>query len=726
MRTMVPTRAASRTTRPTWLRRALLLLFVAAFPLLLAACDSDSGTEPVERDDTISEIVAGDAQFSTLLQVLQAAELVETFADVDATFTVFAPVNDAFAPYDVGVIGVQETALTEILSYHVIPNTEIRSSSLQDGQTVQTLAGQELRVRIDGSGTVFVDGSQVIATDIEAENGIVHVIDRVMVGNQNLANVVWFIEDLRTLYETVVAVDLGGAFAGADDWTVFAPDNEAFSLVDDALAGLSDAEVTEILQYHVLPGGITRSDQLVELLETNNGVVTVPTAQGETVEITLLGDGSISFNDGQATLDLENLDYFASNGIVHLIDGVLLPEAFRPTNTIADIVAGSDDFSTLLAAVDAADLVGALADTEATFTVFAPNDAAFAPINVDALLADPDALAAVLGYHVIPGEAIQSGNLVDGATVTTLSGDELIVNLDADGGVTIEGSRVITADVAADNGVIHVIDRALLGNQTLAGVVSYVQATETLLDVVVDFELAGAFVDAEAWTLFGPDNATFAAADLSGFTNEEITEVLLYHVFAEGVVGSADLVELLEAGEGAISISTLQGEALEIAVLEDGTIAFNGGQAVLDLDNIDYFGSNGVLHVIEGILLPPSLVDDAEADVTITVGNEGSSAWVIDGETNPTVSLAVGDRVRFDLSGVDSGFHPFALVGTGGSSLLSQGGGGSGSFVDDDAVNALISADEVTFTLTSGLAAELARYICTSHASMDGEITIGG
>jgi transforming growth factor-beta-induced protein len=141
-------------------------------------------------------------------------------------------------------------------------------------------------------------------------------------------------------------------------------------------------------------------------------------------------------------------------------------------------------------------------------------------------------------------------------------------------------------------------------------VVAFVNETETLFQVVVDFGLADAFVGAENWTVFGPDNATFAEADLSGLSEEEVQAVLQYHVIAgDAPIFSAALVALLEENEGEIAVETAQGEELTIAVV-DGDIVFNDGQATLNLELLDIDGSNGVLHVIQGLLLPPSFTEE--------------------------------------------------------------------------------------------------------------------
>jgi transforming growth factor-beta-induced protein len=141
--------------------------------------------------------------------------------------------------------------------------------------------------------------------------------------------------------------------------------------------------------------------------------------------------------------------------------------------TVADVVVANDDFSTLLAAVEAAGLTGALADPDATLTVFAPTNAAFDAaladlgITADELLADTETLTAILTYHVL-GDVVTSSDIVAAGTeeipVETLSGAQLIVVLTDDGNVTFQdqSATVTTADVDASNGVIHIIDAVLL------------------------------------------------------------------------------------------------------------------------------------------------------------------------------------------------------------------------------------------------------------------------
>jgi transforming growth factor-beta-induced protein len=305
-----------------------------------------------------------------------------------------------------------------------------------------------------------------------------------------------------TLVAAIEAAGLVETLEGEGPFTVFAPTDAAFDAAFDAL-GITAEELladtvtlAEILTYHVLPQAA--NSQLVATLDGS----TVPTVNGAEVSISVEG-GQIMVN--QATVVSADLE--AQNGIVHVINAVLLPpdvaealgvdmdESMEETTTtttaestttttvaagdsIADIVAGDENFSILLAAVEAAGLTEALADPNATLTVFAPTNEAFEKalealgITAEELLGDPETLTAILTYHVL-GEVVTSSDLaaagLESIPVETLNGAELVVQVGADGSVTFADqgeTMVIQADVEASNGVIHVIDGVLLPPQS--------------------------------------------------------------------------------------------------------------------------------------------------------------------------------------------------------------------------------------------------------------------
>jgi transforming growth factor-beta-induced protein len=177
-------------------------------------------------------------------------------------------------------------------------------------------------------------------------------------------------------------------------------------------------------------------------------------------------DGSVILN-GEVEVIITDIE--ASNGVIHVIDGVLLPPAMMPEaeelQTIAEIAAGDENFSTLVAALQAAGLVEVFAG-EGEFTVFAPTNDAFAALpegTVEALLADPEGdLTNILLYHVVEGTVLAE-TVITLDAATTLLGEDVTITVTEDGRVLLNDSvEVIITDIIASNGVIHVIDAVLL------------------------------------------------------------------------------------------------------------------------------------------------------------------------------------------------------------------------------------------------------------------------
>jgi uncharacterized surface protein with fasciclin (FAS1) repeats len=259
--------------------------------------------------------------------------------------------------------------------------------------------------------------------------------------------------------------------------TVFAPTDAAFAALIEALGEEAFGEIvadpemlTAILLYHVLDGAVMSSD-VVAALEAGEGAFTVPTLLGQYLNVAATEEGGVTVDS--ANVVLEMVDIEASNGVIHVIDAVLVPEA----RTIAEIVvesAGAEEpqFTTLLAAVGAADpaVLEALSDPEAELTVFAPTDEAFAAVPADllaAVLADPAMLTDILLYHVVEGTvgsvAVVEllGEMME-AEVTMLNGDVATITVDEEGGVFINDAEIVITDIDAVNGIIHVISAVIL------------------------------------------------------------------------------------------------------------------------------------------------------------------------------------------------------------------------------------------------------------------------
>lgn len=251
--------------------------------------------------------------------------------------------------------------------------------------------------------------------------------------------------NFRTLVTAVKTAGLVDTLRGEGPFTVFAPTDEAFAKLPkgalDKLLANPDALKAVLLQ-HVVAGKVTAAD-VVKLTSAK-------TVLGQTVAIDATNGVTVSGAKVTAT------DVMASNGVIHVIDTVILP-----ANDIIESARSAGNFKTLLKALDAAGLTDVLR-TEGPFTVFAPTDEAFAklpPAALDALLADKGRLAEVLKYHVVAGK-VTAADAARLSSAKTLQGGELTIA--AHKGVMIDNARVTAADVAATNGVIHVIDTVLL------------------------------------------------------------------------------------------------------------------------------------------------------------------------------------------------------------------------------------------------------------------------
>ena len=275
--------------------------------------------------------------------------------------------------------------------------------------------------------------------------------------SQTVVDVIVNSPDHNTLEVAVIAAELADDLSGPGPFTVFAPTDAAFAAlptgVVDALLVDPTGDLAQILLYHVVSG--------TALSTSLTDGQTITTLQGEDITVTI-GMNGVMINNATVVV----ADIIADNGVVHVIDAVLLPPAPEPTNTILDIVVNSDDHDTLEVAVIAAGLAETLSG-DGPYTVFAPTDAAFAALpagTIEALLANTGELMNILLYHAASGTVL-STDLTNGQTIPTLTFfPPLVVTIDANG-VFINNAMVTVADIVADNGVVHVIDAVLLPQQ---------------------------------------------------------------------------------------------------------------------------------------------------------------------------------------------------------------------------------------------------------------------
>jgi uncharacterized surface protein with fasciclin (FAS1) repeats len=549
------------------------------------------------------EIVTESEAHSTLEAAINAAELNETL-DNEGTFTLFAPTDEAFEALPEGTVaGLLEDipALTEILLHHVVAGTAM-SSELIDGDIIETLNGTDITVTVDGM-TYMIDMATVTQPNIEASNGVVHVIDMVLIPAEepelpSIMDIVTESEAHTILEAAINAAGLNELLDGEDPFTLFAPTDDAFDALPEGTVATLLAnidELIEVLAHHVVGGTFMTED-------LNDGDV-LTTANDDNLTVTVDG---MTYMIDMATVISANIE--ASNGVVHVIDMVLIPET--NDQTVMSIIENSPIHTTLETAIIAAGLANTLSG-DGSFTVFAPSDEVFATLPdgaLDLILANTELLTNLLLGHVHEGE-LYSADLTDGLNVTMMNEGDLTVSND---GMTImiDDAIIFQEDLPATNGVVHVIDNILpstvIDPDTLT-VMSIIEASpeHTTLEAAINAaELAETLSGEGPFTVFAPTDDAFAllpAGTVEGLLADipALTEILLHHV-----VGATALSTDFNDGD---VLTTLNTTELTVSV-DDGTYIID--MATVTAANLE--ADNGVVHVIDMVLIPadPSSINE--------------------------------------------------------------------------------------------------------------------
>nr|WP_299341963.1 fasciclin domain-containing protein [Allomuricauda sp.] len=666
------------------LRSYFLMTLLALFTFV--SCDKEDDEQSNGDQETQSNIVETaqntDALSSLVAALLKADEndgtdLVGTLSG-DGPFTVFAPTNDAFTALLGSLDGFdsledfdtpeERDLLATILKYHVVAGAAVASSELSDDQVITTFQGEDLIVDLDDG--VFIedatdDDAEVIIPDVNASNGIVHVIDKVLLPQEvldalsdddelgTLVDLVVDTEALSLLEAAVIKADLVDTLNGDGPFTVFAPTDDAFvallDILGDDYSSLDDFDTTEeidllrnILLYHVLAA---------QVLEADLAAGEVPTAfEGNSIAVIEKDETFVIGDASDVDANITGTDFLASNGVAHTIDKVLLPQAALDfvaslqLKNIVEIAIETDDLSLLVDALQAANagLVETLSG-DGPFTVFAPTNDAFIEL-LDILgddytsLADFDTqeeldlLVDILTYHVVPNVAALADDLSNGQQLPTVFGDNLKINK-KDGNVhvidaTDDNASVDIPDVVASNGVVHVIDKVLLPQVALDFVASL--QLKTIVEIAIETDDLSLLVEAlqtanaglvetlsgdGPFTVFAPTNEAFEELldilgddfhSLSDFDTQAerdiLVKVLTYHV----VVGTAAFKDDLSNGQ---QIETFQGENVGINI-KNGSVRIEDAtddKAKVVLPDVE--ASNGVVHVIDKVLLPQEVLD---------------------------------------------------------------------------------------------------------------------
>jgi uncharacterized surface protein with fasciclin (FAS1) repeats len=457
----------------------------------------------------------GAGSFNTLVAAVKAAGLVDALSG-PGPLTVFAPTDAAFAKLPARTLNAllkDPATLGKILTYHVVSG-KVMAADVVGLSSATSLQGESIAIKVEGGKVILNGNSTVTATDIGASNGVIHVIDTVILPPSLTApapavapvpadanvytvkpgdflgriarNNVVTVADLKaannlqsdtifpgqklvipqvdivgraagartfnTLLAAAQAAGLVDALKGPGPLTVFAPTDAAFAKLGSRTISLLLAN-PELLQKVLLYHVVSGKVMAADVV----GLSSATSLQGSSINIAVSG-GKVVLN-GNSTVTATDIG--ATNGVIHVIDTVILPPL-----DVLDVATLNGNFTTLVAAVKAAGLEGALRGA-GPYTVFAPTDAAFRKLpagTVEALLKDPAALSNILLYHVVSGK-VMAADVVGLSSATSLQGSNISIAVSG-GKVRLNGNSTVTAtDIGASNGVIHVIDTVILPPQ---------------------------------------------------------------------------------------------------------------------------------------------------------------------------------------------------------------------------------------------------------------------
>jgi len=302
------------------IRAILALLVVGALAASALGVSASAARE--EGNDTIVQTAIGAGQFTTLASLLEKAGLVDTLAN-GGPFTVCAPTDAAFAKVPkatLDALAANPAALRSVLLYHVVPG-RVMAADVVKLDSAKTLDGRSVAIKVV-DGKVLVDGAQVMTPDVMASNGVIHVIDSVLIPKKaaatkpkNIVQTAVAARTFKTLATLLKRAGLAGTLQGKGPFTVFAPTDAAFAKVPKAtLAALAKnkAKLRSVLLYHVVAGKVTAA-KVVKLR-------TAKTLNGEPVAIRV-SRGKVTVGGARVT----TADVIASNGVIHVINKVLIP-----------------------------------------------------------------------------------------------------------------------------------------------------------------------------------------------------------------------------------------------------------------------------------------------------------------------------------------------------------------------------------------------------------------
>ena len=447
------------------------LAFLAALGAL-PGCDDDDDERDAGVDAgrvvvpdagagaTIAALAAERPELSMLVAAATRANLGDELSAA-GPLTLFAPTNQAFAASGItmdDIDAMSDEELTRVLTYHLIEGVELLADDITSGP-VLTAADLTLFVNeVDGAvtlngGNTVTGGANVTSADIDASNGVIHAIDRVLLP-PDVPTLATY-GGLTTLATAIGQAGLTDDLTESGQLTVFAPTNDAFA----ALPALPTGDALEAaLLYHVLDRELTAG--ALAVLDPPQAAALVANRFGDPLVVVFDTADGARVNDAAVI----EPDLRATNGIVHVIDRVLVAPNVLQMAELLGLTAfvGAVEGA---AGVDGTSLADALL-ADQPLTVFAPTNEAFAAIEATLATLTPEQVRDVLLFHVLDPATfptpVLAGELPAGTTpLDTLLGEDAVL-VTTTTPPTIEGARIVRTDVTVLNGVIHVIDAVMI------------------------------------------------------------------------------------------------------------------------------------------------------------------------------------------------------------------------------------------------------------------------
>ena len=483
---------------------------------------------------TIIDVAAGDGRFKTLVAAVKAAGLVKTLSS-PGPFTVFAPTDTAFANLPAATLAnflkpENLTQLQELLKYHVVAG-KVMAADVVKLSFAKTLAdGLNVSIRVE-NGKVFVNDSQVIFTDIPCANGVIHVIDTVLL-KQTTYDLLVGSKKFNKLVAALGAAGLAPVLSGQEPITVFAPTDAAFGALSEGVltALLADGpRLTKLLQYHALAGKVMAAD-IINANADDSVTTYLTTLAGQSISVKIK-NGHVILND---SAKVTITDVLGSNGVVvHAIDTVL------SLQTIYQLLkADQKRFGTLVTAIDTAGNVIFGGNADAEYTLFAPINDAFGELPAGTLqdLLKPenrDQLQTLVGNHATRGLLNFEEN-IENSYIEMVS--ELTAYLDHNGdNLRINGAIVDQNNpIFALNGKIFPVKKVLLLQSVLEMIkhIDELNEFDKVADDLAEDSAVRQALAAEEVTLLAPNNEAFKEflLELPETASEQMEDVLKNHV----------------------------------------------------------------------------------------------------------------------------------------------------------------------------------------------------